>query len=56
MSLFSFSVCFKIILPEKTALENSLSQNLVSLSEKISEYAADMKTLFKGLIHAFFWI
>ena len=49
---FLFSMCFKIIRPE-----NIYAWKYVKiwcpLSEKISEYAADMKTFFKGLFTPF---
>ena len=50
---FLFSICFKMILPEKTTLKNVWKFGALSL-KIISEYAADIKTFFKELIYAFF--
>ena len=50
---FLFSICIKITLPKKTTLGIYVKM-WCPLPEKNSEYAADMKTFFKGLIYTFF--
>ena len=50
---FLFSICFKIVLPEKTTLENTSNFGAPFL-KNIPEYTADMKTFFEELIYAFF--
>ena len=50
---FLFSICFKIILLQKNMIRLKICQNLVPLPQRISEYAADLKTYFKGLFTSF---
>ena len=46
---FSFSICFKIILPGKITHEKYV-KNWCPLPKKIYEYTSDMQTFFKGWV------
>ena len=49
-----FFIFYMLQNDSQVKLRLKICRNLVPLSEKVSEYAADIKTILKGLIYAFF--